>query len=174
MANTPIQNRDVLRLDIQREITQKIRLEGAINRYKIELKKAIERVVDQAEIIRSMELKPSNTSIREAIIQAKDRLKRLSESRDMIANRLNILMNRNIEMIKDGQAHMIALSEIEIEQGGFVALLFGVRDQTEFKPENESLLFKPGGSAETMIGLGLSSWKDSSQLSITKIVEVKQ
>lgn len=167
MANTPQQNRLYLRKYLQAEVEQKIRLEAAIALWADQYDTLTESVVDQSEVIRSME-SAAGSQMLESIKQAKDRLVRIQGLKANSLEALNELRSRNEQMIKDGQAHMVELSNIEIEQGGFVALIFGLRDEVEFDEVNNKLTFKPSGSAESIIGTRLSSWKDSSQLTIIK------
>ncbi|GAK42090.1 hypothetical protein TCA2_4582 [Paenibacillus sp. TCA20] len=164
MANTPDQNRNYLRTYLQEEISQKIRLEETIKLYEVQLDELTEEVVDQAETMRAMK----NDEMAD---KASSRLSRMELMKFTVQKYLQHLKERNHEMVEDSQAHMVALSEIEIEQGGFVALLFGLRDNVEFEPVSQGLTFEPGGSVESIIGTSLTSWKDSSQLKITLIRE---
>lgn len=160
MANTPDQNRNYLRTYLQQDITQKIRLESAIALYEAEWDKLTESVVDEAETARAM-----RDLEKKRVVEG--RLTRLESIKLNVYRNLQLLKERNLQMIEDGQAHMVALSEIEIDQGGFVALLFGLRANAEFDEQSQGLTLKPDGSAEAIIGTSLSSWKDSSQLKIT-------
>lgn len=175
MANTPEQNRDFLRGYLRAEINQKIRLEETIELYEMQLEVFTEGVVDEAETIRGLQATKyaSDALVASAIEQAQKRLERMQVMKDQTIKTLDDLKARNSQMIKDGQAHMLALSEIEVDQGGFVASIIGLRDLAEFDETMTTITFKPGGSAETMIGTRLTSWKDSSQMSITKLGEVK-
>ncbi|QHW35855.1 hypothetical protein GZH47_33735 (plasmid) [Paenibacillus rhizovicinus] len=172
-SSTPEQQQKYLRNLMVGEIQTKVRLEDTIQSYKAEVAKNTENIVDQAQIIRNLETEVAGFPVippdkQKQLETAKSRLDRHLGLKVDFEKILSDLGGRNQQMVDDMQTHMRQLSNIEIGLGGFVAHSFGLRTNIKFDEASKALTFKPQGSVEVAIATDLASWKDSSQMTITK------
>ena len=135
--------------------------------------------------MKSKKKKTRERIIDETNLERDYKLRGLSQDRiDLVSERLRIdtqILKRvqgSIASLKDSRqgltlrlnSHLEELSEIEITTGGFVAHTIGLDKKATFSEESKSIKFEPTGNVEIAIANRLNKWKDSSQLTIKKII----
>lgn len=98
----------------------------------------------------------------------KSRLQKDIELEKTLSEILQSLQKSYKESSDTIQAYLLELSKEEINRGNFVAHLFGIRERAQYDENNKSVRFEYGGSVEVPIAVNLDSWKDSSQLTLTR------
>jgi hypothetical protein len=162
-----------LRRLIAGEIQQQVRLEDTMSAYQAQLTRIMNDIVDEAELIRNLEIEaaifpevPADKA--EQIRVAKQRMDRHLGLKNDYTRIINELKQRNAEMFGDLQAHTIELAALEFDAGGFIAHVFGLRNDVRFDEATKVVTMLPKGSVAVPIAVDLQSWKDSSQMAISK------
>jgi hypothetical protein len=157
-----------LRKYVEDGMQQKMRLNKMTEAYNEQEYKTTERIIDE----RSLRAKLLNEGIDPLKIDdVTDRIVRDEEILDVIKG----TMSQTEEDIKGltyrMNAHLEELTEIEILSGGFVTHTIGVGENVAIDKENMIVRFQPEGHIEIPIAARMNKWKDSSQLTIKKIIK---
>jgi seryl-tRNA synthetase len=147
----------------QEAMKQKFRLDQTIEDYeKLDIKLR-ERIIDQNDLIQEIEsLNHSQTQIDTLT----DRKLKDEKLREDIQSIIQELKNQKQNIVNELQQHLLELSELEIQLGGFVTHTVVVDHATKFDEDTKIIEFKEKGHAEIPIATYLEHWKDSSQLRI--------
>lgn len=155
-----------LRTYVENGIQQKIRLGNLIEGYEEQEHKSRERVIDEKEL--------ENKSIAQGIPQNKIDLiveRRLLD--EEIFNRSQEILVTTREEMRGltlrMNTHLEELTDIEVLAGGFVSHSVGVGKNAKYDRDSHVIKFEENGHVEIPIAARMSSWKDSSQLTINKI-----
>jgi hypothetical protein len=144
-------------------MTQKFRMDRTIEDYEKLDVKLRERVIDQNDLIQ--ELKSSNHS--QAQIDTLTNRKIEDELiRTDVQRIIHELKQKKQNKVNELQHHLLELSQLEIQSGGFVTHIVVADHATKIDENTNTIEFKEKGHAEIPIATYLDHWKDSSQLSI--------
>lgn len=146
-------------------IQQKVRIGNMIKAYQEQADKTRERIIDQNSLINNMKV---NRMPSEKIELAEKRLAQDNKILSSINSYLEDAKEESKDLTMSLSAHMEELSSIEISAGGFVTHPIGVNKKVKLDNNKTVISFEPGGSVEIPIGVRLSKWKDSSQMTIKK------
>ncbi|SFJ65552.1 hypothetical protein SAMN02799624_05404 [Paenibacillus sp. UNC496MF] len=168
-STTPQEQQAFLRDFVARMTVNKLRVETLLGKIRGNANDLRENTIDENELILTMLDKYGGDTAHPQIVQA---TKRLEQNQGYLATmEANIaeLETTHSDTITDLQTHLKELADIEMSIGNFIAHIFALRDNVKIDKDDASVLhFEPTGSVEIAIATSRDSWKDSSQLTLTK------
>jgi septal ring factor EnvC (AmiA/AmiB activator) len=153
--------RQYLKQFVRNNAKQKFRIDETITQYKKNEDQLKENIIDLKDLISDMESKGKDAAQIEILKKNRENKEKI---RVQILSIIDQLKETRSSIIENIQSQLNELTELEIENSGFIAHFITTDYQSSFDEESGVLVFKNPGHAEAHISTYRNSWSDSSQL----------